>query len=187
MKSHKDVRSVSGYILILTLLVISILLAVAFGISALSVKELILASFLRDSERALAAAVSGAECALYWDRTPSPVTPKLGLTYTIFATGTSYTSHPKLPNAVCNNGESNQQLFISNWDVDTEMGTGTTMFSLEFKDGTCADVVVTKVGNESTTVISDGYNIYDMSNPVVTCDTDVPRRTEREIAVFMNI
>ncbi|OGZ07106.1 MAG: hypothetical protein A3D65_00645 [Candidatus Lloydbacteria bacterium RIFCSPHIGHO2_02_FULL_50_13] len=178
MKLHGGVRSASGYILILTLLVISILLAVGFSISALSTKEVILASFLRDSERALAAAVSGAECALYWDRAPSPATPKLGLTYTIFATGTSYTNPPNLLNAVCHNGTSEQQLLLSDWEVDTTVGTGTTMFSLEFTDGTCADILVTKVGNESTTIVSDGYN---------TCTVALPRRTQREIAVFSNI
>lgn len=167
----------SGYILILTLLVISILLAVGFGISAISIKEVVLSSFLRDSERALAAASSGVECALYWDRSA----PQNGMQYTIFATGTGFTTVPGLSRAVCDEGYTGvppQQLLLAGWDVDTTTGTGTTAFSLDFADGTCVDVTVVKVGNESTTVIGDGYN---------TCTVALPRRTQREIAVFTNI
>ncbi|MEK7118542.1 MAG: hypothetical protein AAB869_02920, partial [Patescibacteria group bacterium] len=97
-----QVKTKTGYILLLTLLVISILLAIGFGIYAISIKEVVLSSFLRDSEKALAAADRGAECALYWDRS----FPQNGMPYTIFATGTSYTSPSNIADAVCNNGQS---------------------------------------------------------------------------------
>lgn len=166
-------RLQTGYILLLTLLVISILLAIGFGIYAISVKEVVLSSFLRDSEKALAAADRGAECALYWDRS----FPQNGMPYTIFATGTSYTYPSNIADAVCNNGQSNVRLSLA-WTVKTTVATGTTAFSLDFSDGTCVDVEVTKVGDESTLVIGDGYN---------TCDVTLPRRSQREIAVFTNI
>ncbi len=175
-KSVRKNGETAGYILILTLLVISILLAVGFGIYAISLKEILLSSFLRDSAKALAAASSGAECALYWDRSFDKATPPLQ--YSIFATSTSYQTVPNLSRAICNNGQSDVQLFVSDWEVVTTSATGTTMFSLDFADGTCAEVSVTKVGNESTTVISDGYN---------TCAPGALRRTQREIAVFSNI
>ena len=174
----------SGYILLLTLLIISILLAMSFGIYTISIKEIVLASFLRDSQQAFAAASSGAECALYWDRVPSLLNPQLGITYTIFATGTIPTLYQipsNLSNAVCNNGQSNIQLSlisVTGWTVTTTVTTGTTAFLLNFSNGSCVDVVVTKTGNESTLVVSDGYN---------TCDTTFPRRTQREIVVFTNI
>lgn len=180
-------RLQTGYILLLTLLVISILLAISFGLYAISVKEVILSSFLRDSEKALAAADRGAECALYWDRSY----PQNGMfpAETIFATSSSYTPPVNASTAVCDNGASAIQLNsvpATNWTVTPPTVTGaTTTFSLNFSDGTCVDVMVAKVGDESTTIVSDGYNTP--GNPSNTCNSTVLRRTQREIAVFTNI
>lgn len=171
---HRSRRHSGGYILLLTILVSSIILSISFGISTIAIKELRISNFLRDSTRAVAAASSGVECALYWDR----AAPQNGFPYSIFATSTSYNAPSGLSRAVCNDGTQDVQLFISDWVVSTETATGTTMFSLSYADGTCVDVTVIKVGNESTTVIGDGYN---------TCDASSPRRTQREIAVFTNI
>ena len=167
-----------GYILFLTLLVISILLAVSLGLYSMTMREVTLSSFLRDSEKALAAAARGVECALYWDRSY----PQNNMPYTIFATGTAYTIPINLDDdAVCHNGQSDIHLSSvsdTNWSVTTTAVDGVTTFSLRFLDGTCVDVTVTKVGAESTTIISDGYN---------SCNVALPRRTQRELAVFTNI
>ncbi len=172
-KNSRRQKTEGGYILLLTLLVISILLAVGFGIYAITIRDVILSSFLRDSEKALAAADRGAECALYWDR--SMGAQLNGLPYTIFATGTIgvYYNYPNLGGVSCDG-----VYFTSAWTHSETAATGTTAFSLGFSDGTCADVVVTKVGNESTSIVGDGYN---------TCAVTLPRRTQREIAVFTNI
>ena len=45
-----------GYILLMAILISSIILAISFGIYALTIKEIILASFLKDSAKALGAA-----------------------------------------------------------------------------------------------------------------------------------
>jgi len=168
-KNRHATKKEGGYILLLTLLVISILLAVGFGIYDITQREVRLSSFLRDSGKALAAADRGAECALYWDRSTGPLLN--GLPYTIFATGTNYTS-PNLSNVNCDGIN-----FSAGWTVTKTSATGTTVFNLPFADGTCVDVTVIKAGNESTTVIGDGYN---------TCNAALPRRTQREIAVSTN-
>ncbi|OGZ12019.1 MAG: hypothetical protein A2942_02225 [Candidatus Lloydbacteria bacterium RIFCSPLOWO2_01_FULL_50_20] len=176
-RTQRSKRKNGGYILLLTLLVISILLAVSTGISGISIREIVLSSFLRDSAKAFSAADRGAECALFWDRS----VPQNGMPYTIFATGTVgilYDYSSNLSAAVCNNGQANMQLSASNWVVTSDATSGTTKFSLNFSDGTCVDVTVIKVGLESTTIIGDGYN---------TCTLELPRRTQREIVVFTNI
>ena len=58
-KNYHAQKKKGGYILLLTLLIISILLAISLGIFAISLKETTLSSFLRDSEKALAAADRG--------------------------------------------------------------------------------------------------------------------------------
>lgn len=160
-----------GYILLLTLLVISILLAISFGIYVIGLKEITLSSFLRDSEKALVAADHGAECALYWDRSY----PQNGMPYTIFATSTEYMYPPSINNASC----AGTTLYGSpGWNVTITAATGTTAFSLNFADGSCVDVTVVKVGDQTTSIIGDGYN---------SCNVALPRRTQREISVFTNI
>lgn len=167
-------NSTTGYILLLTLLVISILLAIGFGISSISLKEVVLSSFLRDSAKALTAADRGVECALFWDRS----SPQNGIAYTIFATGTiptRYQAPVNLNAAVCGVV---QLALLPTWTVTTTDTKGTTAFSLNFSDGTCVDVTVVKTGNESTSIIGDGYN---------SCNVTLLRRTQREIAVFTNL
>lgn len=175
-RSHASSKR-RGYILLLTILVTSILLAVGLGISTISIKEVALSAFLRDSERALAAATNGAECALFWDRSWE----QNGLTYTIFATGTVGTMYNPPANwdtlAECND-ITLSSVPATGWSVtttETPTVSGTTEFSLLFADGTCADIRVVKEGDTQTTIVSDGYN---------TCDVAAPRRTQREIAVF---
>jgi len=83
-----------GYILLLAILVTSIILAISFGIYAIGIKEVILSSYLRDSQQAFAAADRALECALMWDvpykdsLDPDGSGPKQGLRWSIFATGT---------------------------------------------------------------------------------------------------
>ncbi|OGZ08358.1 MAG: hypothetical protein A3C93_02735 [Candidatus Lloydbacteria bacterium RIFCSPHIGHO2_02_FULL_54_17] len=164
-----------GYILLLTILVVSILLAVGLGVSAISIKEITLSAFLRDSEKALAAATNGAECALYWDR----AWPQNSLQYTIFATGTLGVLYNSPPNwdtvASCNGVLLATGASWQNPVPLPDASKGITTFSLGFPDGSCVDVRVTKEGDALTTIISDGYN---------TCNVAMPRRTQREIAVF---
>jgi hypothetical protein len=169
----KHNTSEQGYILLMSVLIVSVILSISFGIYALSIKDVILASYLKDSAKAFGAADKGVECALYWDRS----TPQNGRAYTIFTTSTQYvvqvTGGSVLP-PIC---DSVQLDTLPSWSaVNTPANTGTTNFSLSFPDNTCADVMVFKESNGTTTLISNGYN---------TC-TPNARRTQRTIQVQGN-
>lgn len=63
-----------GFVLAFSLLISSIVLALAFSIFNILLKQIVLTSSAKDSQIAFYAADAGAECALYWDthtsRTP---------------------------------------------------------------------------------------------------------------------
>lgn len=56
-----------GFVILFTVLIASIVLAIALGIASVSFREVLLSSTARDGEYAFFAADTGAECALYWD------------------------------------------------------------------------------------------------------------------------
>ena len=161
-----------GYILLMSVLVVSIILAISFGIYALSIKDLVLASYLKDSAVAFGAADKGVECTLYWDRGY----PQNGMPYTIFSTSTQYVS--PLGGGVSPYCDGTQLNALPSWSsVNNTADSGDTDFSLAFPDGTCADISVLKEGNSTTTIVSNGYNLCDPTNP---------RRTQRTIQVQGN-
>ena len=96
-----------GFILVLTMLIVSVTLAISFGTYSVSIKEVVLGSYMRDSERAFFAADRARECALFWDRSVSP--GPNGLPYTIFATSTLYVFQ-NMTNVTCNTGTTNVRL-----------------------------------------------------------------------------
>ena len=163
-----------GYILLLTVLIVSIILAISFGIYALSIKEVILSSFLRDSQRAFSAADRGVECALYWDVSY----PQNHEPYTVFATSTAYVTPGAISEAVCDGVHLND-VALTHWTVSGLTATqGVTDFSLSFSDGTYAEINVSKDSVSGTTIRVNGYNSQDMSNP---------RQTQRTIEVTTNL
>lgn len=56
-----------GFLLILSLVIISIILSIGLGVFFIIIREFQLASYGRDSQIAFHAADSGIECAMYWD------------------------------------------------------------------------------------------------------------------------
>ncbi len=169
-----------GFILLLSVLIASIILAISLGVYALSIKEVILASFLRDSALAFGAADRAIECTLYWDRSA----PQNGMPYTIFSTSTpEYVTIPPgtLDTAVCDTQRLDNSAAPpagTGWSVtNIPVNTGTTQFSLKYPDNTCADVTVFKESNSTTTIVSNGYN---------NCDPNSPRRIQRSIEVQGN-
>ncbi len=161
-----------GYILLMSVLVASIILAISFGIYALSIKDLILSSYLKDSAVAFGAADKGIECALYWDRG----TPANGRTYTIFTTSTAYVFQPTgggIRPPIC---DATQLDTSPTWSAtNPSANKGLTTFTLTFPDNACAEVSVFKDGDSTTTVVSNGYNLCGPSNATN------PRRTQRTI------
>lgn len=65
--NKKMISSESGFIALLTVVIAAIILTMVMGISSTSVKQLTLASSAKEGSRALFAADTGIDCALYWD------------------------------------------------------------------------------------------------------------------------
>lgn len=176
--SHNKKEQQKGYILLMAILIASIILAISFGIYALTIKEVILASFLKDSSMALGAADRAMECTLYWDRSA----PQDGFSYTIFTTSTpDYTFQPgTVATALCDTTDIRDNSQTGWTAVNTTADTGLTTFTLSYPDKTCAEISVFKESNGTTTIVSNGYNICGAAN------LSNPRRTQRTIQVQGN-
>lgn len=175
-RAHKSKEK--GFVLLLTMLIVSVILSISLSIFSLTIKEVQLSTFLRDSEKAFVAADRGLECVLFWDRILP--TQSGGLQYTPFPTSTSYTAI-NISSVQCNTGSASVQLDdvgTTGWVVSA-LGatTGTTDFHLTFSDGTYVEVTVTKSGID-TSIISRGYHTSDISNE---------RRTQRTILAQYNL
>ncbi len=161
----------------MSVLIASIILAISLGVYALSIKDIVLAGYLKDSAVAFGAADKGVECALYWDRTA----PQNGMPYTIFSTSTDYTpivfGVSGVPTPIC---DTTRLDTLVSWNVKNlpDATTGTTKFTLDFPDSTCAEVEIFKESNSTTTITSDGYNL--------PCNSISPRKTQRTIQVQGN-
>ncbi len=59
--------STRGFTILFAVLIGSLLFSIGLGIAQLSIKEILLSSSGKESERAFFAADTGIECALYWD------------------------------------------------------------------------------------------------------------------------
>jgi hypothetical protein len=170
-----------GYALLLAILIANVILAMSLGIFSIALKEVVLATYIRDSQSAFAAADHMLECALYWDMASA----HNGMPYAIFATSSSpgYTTIPAatLDLAVCDGVRlDNSGAGGTGWNVITTgppAPSGITTFALKFPDGTCADVRVLK-DSLGMLVTSNGYN---------NCNVNNPRRTQRTIEVSTNL
>lgn len=172
--SHQHpVQKKNGFIILLTVLIISIVLAISLGIYSLGIREVMFASYLRNSEKAFIAADRALECALYWQRS----FPQNGLPYTAFATSTAWVEPINLDTIMECDGQ--DRYSFTQWDNTTgrTATAGRTFFQITFPDATCADVVVNFSGIQ-TTIISNGYN---------NCEVGNPRRTQRTIQVTTNL
>ncbi len=141
-----------GFALLFAVLAASLLLSIGLSIFLLTVKELALSSYTRDSQFSFYAADSGAECALYWDLK--------GNNGTTFATSSNYY------------GVSPYQINCGNVTINpllepTDSSDATTTFAMPLNDVTgqsyCALVTVAKsdpnhTGISSTNISSRGYN-----------------------------
>ena len=154
----------SGYALLLSVIVSSIILAIGLGLLSILEKKIILASTTRDSQKAFYAADSGSECALYWDRKHQ------GFGSTVFATSTF--SRPPGSGVSCNSED-----IAGSWVISDVTATAAkTSFDLSFTNGSCSRVLVEKANEGRQTIISSrGFSVCDLSSP---------RVVERAIRVF---
>ncbi len=191
MKKNKQ----KGYVLLLSVLISSIILAMSLGIFSIALKEVALATFARDSVKAFAAASRGLECAMFYDRINRHAAFSAGqamnyydsrdgaiLEYTPFVRGSNNAFQ------VSPDGNSPGETWpytnfscsgisVSATANAINVNEGVSTFQLEFGDS-CVDVEVHKLGIV-TNFTSNGYSDK--------CDSTNPRRTQRTIAVTVNI
>ena len=161
-------KKTKGVTLLYAILVIVILSIVLSSSSFLIVQSLQNSFSDKSSQAAYYAALSGAECALYWDNAQ-------------LAFGKSSGDH--VSELDCFGGSSmtlSDGVFLSNVDMSIKDKNGKAVkgdmieftFTAEFPDTPqCADVTVKKGVNEFATVIeSRGYH---------NCDIDIKNRVER--------
>lgn len=164
----------SGFTLLITITIASVLLATSLAVYSLSSKELVFAQYARESSRAYAAADRGMECALYWDRGD----PQNTLDKSAYPTAAIAVWIPPLgaawPGGVtCNNGT--QEISVTGTTAAYALGAVTT-FNLDYSDGTCVVVRVDKTP-DNTYITSDGFS---------SCVSTDMRRAQRTLYSYSN-
>jgi hypothetical protein len=64
-------KNQKGFVALFTVLLVSVILAMAIGIASISLKEIVLSSSATEGSKAFYSADSGIECALFYDRVNS--------------------------------------------------------------------------------------------------------------------
>lgn len=163
-----------GFTIFFAMLVGSLALSVGIAIYDLTVRELDLSATATQSQYAIYAADTGAECALYWDFkcTLGPCTTG-GAGKSAFATSTQ--SVTPLSGVVCG-GQDVAAAWVAAGYPQTNSSRATTTFTLTFSPQPyCATVTVVKAGDPlQTTITSKGYN---------TCASGPTSRLERVLQV----
>ncbi len=171
------------------MLVGSLALAVGIAIYDLTTREIDLSQTATQSQYAIYAADTGAECALYWDfKCQLSACTQSGAAQSAFATSSTFVA--PTTGVVCNGKDvaaigTPPASFVapptgwSAWSVVAPAGQGraTTTFYISFLPAKpyCVKVEVAKVGNPTvTTVTSHGYN---------TCQGGTGLRLERILQV----
>jgi len=159
----------AGFTLLFAVFAAALLLSIGISIYTIAVKELLLSSAGRESQRAFAAADAGSECALYWDFQHQAFMP---------------VAHTPIPILPASNVISCGDTVVT---VDRPLGYGDTVgrkeFTVNFNAvGNCARIVVTKYdatfpgcsSSICTVIEAEGYN---------TCTAGDPVRLQRTIRV----
>lgn len=143
-----------GFTLFVALVIMGTLLLIAAGIVNLSFKQSLISVAGKESQIAFYAADTGMGCAIYWDvHNPAGISA--------FATTTGSTIY-------CNKDANNPD---NEWVVGG--GSVSIINKITFlPEPYCTIVTVTKNGDGSTLIESQGYN---------TCSTVDPRRVERAV------
>lgn len=157
-------KNEKGFVALFTVLIVSVILAMAIGIASISLKEIVLSSSASEGSKAFYAADSGIECALYYDRV-NPVTGS-------FFDG----------NFRCNGNIPAGPFAGSSMSDPEGESPETYIFEISFgaQNELCADITVKRqvtTGLGYTTLIeSKGANL--------PCDDDTnPKKVERSIRV----
>ena len=180
----------TGFILLFSLLISSILLATGLGISRLMVRQINLASLSRESQIAFFAADSGLECALHWDKLTdaflaapdqaSLVAKTIYCNHVIIRDGQSKILHGS-DNKYCPDNSMGSPS-ANNIRGETNIkGKTISCFSFSLKDDVtntdaetnfdpawpCAFVVVDTSDPDKTVITSNGFNKCDLNAPKI--------------------
>lgn len=167
-----QMKNQNGFTILYALLISSLLLSIGLGIYDLSLRGFSLAAAASESQKAIFAADTGLECALYWDLKANNgdgvfsnfaprgvIAAPCGLDANI------------IPSVNTANDYSSFQGISANHPFLEYLTQFTFYISANSLTASCASVQVSKNLTASTTTIdSRGYN---------TCDTADPRRVER--------
>ncbi len=160
-------------------LIAGLALAIGIAIYDLVVRELALSQISTQSQLAVFAADTGADCALYWDAKytgPKPFFPAPWIVGWVAPSGSAYT---------CNQQNIATQLVAANIVQNATDATTTFRMSMSptsVEAAPCTVVSVHKYTDSGsgtpirrTTISADGYN---------TCNTLAPNRLQRSLIVF---
>jgi len=176
-KSKIKTSKQKGFTLLLSLLVISIILSVSFGVFDIMTKELKLSGIGRESQISFYAADAGIECAYFWD-----------IKHPGFGDSAFDLDNNNVAFIKCGENGVSETSFEDNGDdgVRETSSFNFDMGEIGNKNEKCAEVSVTKVTSESTidgktikttetTIESKGYNY--------SCGSKSPHKVERAIRV----
>ena len=159
----KKIQKNKAFVLLFAVVISSIILAIALGVANISLKEINFGTSARDANDAFFAADTGAECALYYDRSDNNAFKE-----------TTNEGEGSVPLIMTCAGS--KISFINKpppWSFVIS-GLGSTGQS-------CAKVTVSKDNTNipvTTVITSKGYNIGDGN-----CDSSNSNRVERELEV----
>jgi Tfp pilus assembly protein PilX len=171
------IRKDKGAVLLITLTIVTIVLALGVGIISIATKEAILSSLGGSSQKAFYAADTGIDCVLYWET-------QIGDSFDFATSSDSGTLAPGPNTDFCSGVDMRVMPGFTTWNVVADATSATTTFlvtaghadgSLDGldADNPCVEVSVTKRGL-STTVLSTGYS---------TCNTSAGRRVSRAVRI----
>jgi hypothetical protein len=142
-----------GFTIFFAVLVTSLALAIGLSIYDLTVRELDLSATVNQSQYAIYAADTGAECALYWDTHCNFSGCTAG---SAFPTSTESTVPGTGEGLLCNG----QDIVATPWTVSEGDTSASTTITVNFlPQPYCAVITISKTGTPShTTIVSYGYN-----------------------------
>ena len=186
---QRTIHHPRGFTTLFAILIAALLLSVGLAIFEITIKQVIFSTIVRDSNEAIYAADTGAECALYWDFECSLGACQIAADS---AFATSSDSNPPTQSVVCNDvdvttgnlADTGNPAGYGAWDIVSGTNAATTTFTFPFPafsgtnvaaEPSCVTVSVAKWGNPSKTrITSSGHN---------TCNTGDTRRIERTLEV----
>jgi hypothetical protein len=161
----------TGFVLLFSLLISSILLATGLGISRLMIRQIAFAGLSRESQVAFFAADSGLECALHWDifgRFDKSENPEPGRK--IYCNGgviedDKATIFSPVGNEVECNPDQPPKKNIINGGSKSCFTFKISPPEAQLKDQVCVFVIVNKETENVTKITSNGYNECVLTAP----------------------